>query len=350
MPALDGVRGVAILLVLAYHFLGAPIGAFLGVDVFFVLSGFLITTLLLQEHEAGGGISLPGFYRRRALRLLPALFAMLGAYLLIEAANVALGSADQGALFAAVRGALAGGFYLSNFLQTWGGGVPAPLEHLWSLAAEEQFYLAWPLLLYGALRLGLRTRALVAATAALVVLAFGHQLVLSLRGASLHRLSFAPDVRSASLTVGCLAGVAFARGTIPGLLRSTTFQSLGVPILWTLSLLILLLLPSSSQLRFYGGTLVFDLTWVLLIVAAVLDQAGPWATMLALRPLVWVGRISYALYLWNWLILAALPFGRWPSLPLSFLAAFLSYRYVEQPFLRRKRRSVAPPVPAPVPA
>ena len=139
VPALDGLRAVAIVGVILYHGTGHPAGGWLGVDLFFVLSGFLITTLLLEEHGRRGRVDILGFYGRRARRLLPAFFALLAVVL---------------ALTGSVFGVVAGVGYFSNVVQMGApeSAMPPALEHLWSLAAEEQFYLVWPLVLFGLLR------------------------------------------------------------------------------------------------------------------------------------------------------------------------------------------------------
>ncbi|HET9720708.1 MAG TPA: acyltransferase, partial [Solirubrobacteraceae bacterium] len=152
-PVLDGLRGVAVLLVIAEH-TGLLHNGFLGVDVFFVLSGFLITTLLLEEFQRAGRISLRGFYARRARRLVPALLVAVAAFLVISAA------ADQSGFGDDVLAAAAGVTYITNILMaltpTW---LPA-VGHLWSLGAEEQFYLLWPVVLIAAIRRSVSRRAL----------------------------------------------------------------------------------------------------------------------------------------------------------------------------------------------
>src|SRR5262245_41272123 len=151
-PALDGLRGVAVLAVLLFH-AGHLRGGFLGVDLFFTLSGFLITTLLLAEHSARGRISLRNFWSRRARRLLPALYLVLGATVAYAALFARPDSLQQirGDAFAALA-------YVANWHLIATGGsywsqyaAPSPLEHLWSLAVEEQFYIVWPLLVVGIL-------------------------------------------------------------------------------------------------------------------------------------------------------------------------------------------------------
>src|SRR5262249_25897924 len=139
-PALDGVRALAITGVVLAHAYRWPPGGGFGVDLFFVLSGFLITTLLLEEHAAHGRISLVDFYRRRAFRLLPALYTLLLVYLAIV---VVRGEFTE---WFRPLSALAAFFYATNLVEATGWGIDGPVRHLWSLAAEEQFYFVWPLL------------------------------------------------------------------------------------------------------------------------------------------------------------------------------------------------------------
>src|SRR5438093_1585780 len=151
-PALDGVRGIAIAIVVAFHAFGWPAAGTLGVDLFFVLSGFLITTLLLEEHARSGRIGIRAFYLRRARRLLPALFALLVPFLLIALAAVVFRGSSPSALFLGLGAALT---YTSNIVVAADpSAVPAALIHLWSLGAEEQFYIVWPLLLVVLMRRG----------------------------------------------------------------------------------------------------------------------------------------------------------------------------------------------------
>src|SRR5262249_20873318 len=140
-----GVRGVAILLVVLMHTFNWPPGGFLGVDLFFVLSGFLITTLLVEEWQKRATFSLPAFYRRRALRLVPALVAVVAAYVVVRVAVDSIHSeTPHHHLSRDLVGALAGIFYVSNIVQAAGALLPAGIRHLWSLGTEEQFYLLWP--------------------------------------------------------------------------------------------------------------------------------------------------------------------------------------------------------------
>ena len=208
-PALDGVRGIAIAGVVGYHLFNWPRHGGYGVDLFFVLSGFLITTLLLEEHARTGRISLGNFYRRRARRLLPALGVMFGFYVFLELVN--------GVLFEKLLGLLATFSYLANFLQAWPQPsllIPGTL-HLWSLATEEQFYVIWPTLLVVLLALRASSSRIAAVLLVVFAAVTAHRLLLAGTVPD-SRLSWAPDTRGVDgIAIGCLTAVAFVAGRLP---------------------------------------------------------------------------------------------------------------------------------------
>ena len=205
-PALDGLRGAAVLSVLLYH-TGVLRGGWIGVDTFFVLSGYLITSLLLAEHDRTGGIALKAFWGRRARRLLPALFLLLAGVGLF-AALVATAEARSvirqdlwGALTYAATGSTSSGARATGrpFTQ------PSPLAHIWSLAIEEQFYLVWPLVAWWALRRGGARRLVTVAAAGGVVLA-AWAIGLAWTGASVDRIYLGTDTRAPALLLGATLG------------------------------------------------------------------------------------------------------------------------------------------------
>jgi peptidoglycan/LPS O-acetylase OafA/YrhL len=320
VPALDGLRGVAILLVVTYHYSGWPRGGHRGVDLFFVLSGFLITTLLLEERSDVGGVSLRGFYARRARRLFPALAVVLAAYLTISAAR----GVDAFGTIARY------GLYVGNVYQAfWVDAGHAPLNgltHLWSLAEEEQFYLLWPLTLLLVARSRRPLAWLAAVTGALIL----YRLTLLGVGASGRHLYFSPDMRADGLLIGCwLAFYRLRRG------RLTPSRRLLVAAV-AAAVICVLLLP--------GALVVFELAVAVLLAAAVTHTRL--AEALAARPLVWLGGISYSLYLWHPVVLWTFHRQeRLLALALSVALAYASTRWIERP-LRRKRRGYVP-VPAP---
>jgi peptidoglycan/LPS O-acetylase OafA/YrhL len=330
VPALDGLRGIAILLVVCFHYFGIPPGGLVGVDLFFVLSGFLITTLLLEERAVRGRISLRGFYERRARRLLPALAAMLAVYLIVCAAR----GHD------ALRSVALGGLYLGNVAQGWGlMPLHGALVPLWSLAQEEQYYLIWPLLLL----LLLRSKRPLRAVAALLVVALLYKVALTLAThPSWPRLNFGPDTHADGLLFGSL--LAFVRVSRPLQAREWCGK-IGIA---TLAAGALLGRTTVGWVAY--GLPVFEIGLVFLVAAAISETEL--ARALRQRQLVGLGKISYSVYLWHapvWFGLSAvlyLPrteFGL-VALPLTLVVSLASYHFVETPF--RKRRALALPSPA----
>jgi peptidoglycan/LPS O-acetylase OafA/YrhL len=299
---------VAIALVLAYHF-GVPglPGGFLGVDLFFVLSGFLITTLLLDEHRATGRINFVQFWYRRARRLLPALFLLIAA---IAAWAALLASAvEKGPLrwdllaslgyVANWRFIVAGQSYFTEYI------TASPLRHLWSLAIEEQFYVVWPLLAAGALA-WLRARdgwSWPVATIGLVLAAVGSSVLMgaTYREADPSLAYYSSFARAHELLVGAVAAVLLAssptfRGAVAS--RARPIGAAGLVLV-----LVAAVLASDRAAAYYlGGSLLFSIASASLIVAIVAgrDRGGSTQRLLSLRPLVALGMISYGVYLWHW--------------------------------------------------
>lgn len=296
-PALDGLRAIAVLGVVTYH-LGATWlpGGFLGVDLFFVLSGFLITSLLLDEIARHGRITYSAFIARRARRLLPALYLLLivvCAWAAWVAAPEAIGDL-RGAALAAV-------FYVANwfFIATSRSYFadaqgPSPLEHTWSLSIEEQFYLLWPvLLLLFVRRLSPRALMVVLALGIVGSVAFMATTYDSTDPSSAY---FGTLSRVHELLVGCLLAYAVRRGlAMPTAWRWTAWIALG---------LIGIMMATVSDLAgFYyrGGSLAFCVivAWLVLVLGA--GPAGAGSTRaLSWAPLVWIGMLSYGIYLWHW--------------------------------------------------
>jgi peptidoglycan/LPS O-acetylase OafA/YrhL len=344
-PALDGVRAVAIAPVVALHAFGWPSEGSLGVDLFFVLSGFLITVLLLEERATTGAISLRNFWRRRAARLVPALLVMLAIY------TVATGGAHA---WAVVLGAT----YLSN-LANAANLVPIPwsLGHLWSLAQEEQFYLIWPLVLLAVMKL--RPRVLTRVIAAVVMAVFLEQLALIASGASWQRLYFAPDVHSQPIIIGCLVGSLFASAGLPRVLRQHE-RVIGPALLGLVLAMVALPFAWSPFTAANPLRLCFALTCAGLVLVAAGGTIGLRA--LALPPVVYLGRISYSVYLWHVPVLAAIAgrpgeasaAGTVLALVLGLGMAAVSFHVVERPLRRRlamprpSQRAQALPTPATV--
>ena len=345
VPALDGVRALAITLVVLWHAFKWPLGGFLGVHVFFVLSGFLITSLLLQEWEAKGSVSLPSFYRRRALRLLPALAVLLATYATIQTTRAAVLDRAELDLWTSLKSVLYSAFYVSNLVQAFGINLPDSLTHLWSLATEEQFYLLWPFLLVAALRVGVPQRFLEAFLLVGIAAVAGNRMYLALTGATPERLYYAPDTSFDPILIGCLLGLWFVSGRVPRVLQRPDLLR-PLALLAGLTMMAIVLVSSVQSRVFYWGLLLpFSVAAAIVLLFVVTDGRSGLARVLALPPLVFLGKVSYSLYLWHPLVLvvgaevADVPKAL--GIGLSLVVASGSYFFVERPFLRRKARDRA---------
>ena len=347
-PALDGLRGLAVLAVVAHHTSLAP-GGFLGVDVFFVLSGFLITALLLQEHQRSGHIRLSRFYLRRGLRLLPALVGVLAFVWLWTLATgtrsdaTVLGKDSFGVLL----------YYYNWRLAFARLTLHAPsLCHLWSLSVEEQFYLVWPAALVVLLALRARRRWLLAVVLAGMIgpavlrwcfLGAGcdpRQL------AGYMRLYVCSDMRADALSAGCLVALLAAWGVRPTTrwarfcLGAAAWLAAGC-----LAAHLLLTTPGGSPYAYRWGFTLVALSAAILIASLLWAPPWPLAKLLEARPLGWVGRISYGAYLWNLpVLLAIIPRPDLYSRPrvvavwvVTLAAGAMSHFCLELPFLRLKQ-------------
>jgi peptidoglycan/LPS O-acetylase OafA/YrhL len=373
-PALDGIRAFAIIAVLFthYNYKGEILlkNGKLGVDAFFVLSGFLITTLLLVEYDRNGRIGLRRFYARRALRLLP----LLGVILLVAIVVNLLtqphntpGRPDSGNI-------LASAFYYANWWHFVHGSSAGFLSPTWSLAIEEQFYLVWPIVLIGLLHLRVRRGMLLAITLGIAAASaiWRHHLVTATPSATFvdffrlltegrrvgfdvmpasiraDRVYFRSDTRADMLLIGCAAAIAllwlgpritpFARRviTIAGVVCG------GIVLLFFSNLY-----SDRDSMLLRWGVVPFECAVAIVIAAVALSRRSPLAKFLALAPLVWIGRRSYGIYLihlfvFQFLSRNVIDLGPLGSLVFSFAAVFalaaLSYRYIESPALRLKDR------------
>src|SRR5215204_2823680 len=365
MPGLDGLRALAVVAVLLYHadVAWAP-GGFLGVDVFFVISGYLITSLLLAEWAARGRVDLKAFWLGRARRLLPALFVVVGATLAFAVAFL------PGEVAGLRKDALAAFGYVTNWYLIFehesyfeAVGRPSLLRHLWSLAIEEQFYVLWPPLFalgMGVGAVGFRRRRLIflllagaAASAALMAILYGP-------GVDPSRLHYGTDTRATGLLVG--AALAFlwvpASGSRPVARRRQTsrrVQRLRRRWGWTAPVLLdvaglaalgglvlsCLWLDEYRPFLYRGGYALVALATAAVIAALVHPGTRLAASPLGWGPVRWVGVRSYGIYLWHWPVFMVsrprldVPLDGLPLLALRLSAtvvlAALSYRYVEEP-------------------
>jgi peptidoglycan/LPS O-acetylase OafA/YrhL len=370
------VRAVAVALVLADHG-GIPGmgGGFLGVDVFFVLSGFLITSLLLDELGRSGRIDLGDFWIRRARRLLPALVLMVLA--------VAIGRQffSREAVAGLRDDAVAAFFWVANWMFVADktdyfsqGAPPSPLQHAWSLGVEEQYYIVWPLLLVAvAVLLAARARRrqgsatvggvrlTVFLLAALGALGSAAAALLLASDGSRDRVYFGTDTRAQALLVGAAASALLVgdwaslnRGW--SLIRSRWGRWIArlLPVIGLVLLAAAAHYATGSAREFRSGLLIAVAIAAVLVIAPVaLDQRGPVAAVLAWRPLAWLGTISYGVYLWHWPIFLVLNGERtgWSGLSLfgvrcaaTLAVSIVSWWAIEQP-VRRWRPVLVPLLP-----
>ncbi len=344
IPALDGIRAVAVVAVLCYHGgIGWAAGGFLGVDAFFVLSGFLITGLLLKEWGGTGGIALGSFWARRARRLLPALLLVLAAVALYAGAAAPASQLNQ------IRddglaslGYVANWRFIVNDLSYFEQfAVPSPLRHFWSLAIEEQFYLVWPLIVVGILTW---RKGSVRALAAIVApAAIGSAVLMALLyepGTDPSRVYYGTDTRAQSLLVGALLAMWFTRHpVVEGRHRRAALHGAALVVAVVLGWVWSSTSEQASWL-YQGGFLLLAVLVVVVIASVSQPQSGPLGAVLSLRPIRWIGLISYGLYLWHWPVFVFLSPTRTDldgdelfalRLAMTFAIATVSYYAVERP-------------------
>ncbi|MGH9085974.1 MAG: acyltransferase family protein [Acidimicrobiales bacterium] len=348
VPALDSLRAIAVTLVLLTHVWAVfPFGpfderwaksGFLGVDLFFVLSGFLITSLLLEEHHDAGTIRFGRFYLRRAARILPALLLFFAVYLVYSAANDWPPFGRRDFALDSIEATL---LYYMNWRVLWNPLGAADLTAIWSLSIEEQFYLVWPVVLLAVLgwtaRRGRATWMLLAAAAVLVTV----WRAVAFRRWGWEAAYLRTDTRIDGLLWGAVAALLFARGRVPDRLPRWTPAVVGV--IWAV---LLVWVRADDRSAYFGGIALWVVSAAVLVVhlasRPTAFTVGPVA-----RATRAVGRVSYAAYLWQLPVLRAVE--RWtPTWPvglrvagaLVLLAActWASWLLVERPVLAAKRR------------
>ena len=345
-PALDGLRAAAVALVIASHTTLPVPGGHVGVDVFFVLSGFLITRLLLEEHRQTGRLSLRTFFLHRVTRLAPALLALVAG---VTAYAVLAPSAVRGA--ESLAGTLPALLYYANWVRALEGlGHLGLYEHTWSLSVEEQFYLLWPLVVL----LLLRTRASVRWVALVGLAGAGASLVVRLLmnsgDGAYERISNGLDTRADQLLIGCVLAAGITALNQDGRSARMLVTALRLLVWPSAALLAVAALTWPRHGVGVGVSLAMTgsgLAAAVLVATATLCPTAAFSRLLAGPVAVYVGRRSYGLYLWHYPIfvivyntgvtasgLQALALG----LAASFLMAELSARFVELPVLRWRRR------------
>jgi peptidoglycan/LPS O-acetylase OafA/YrhL len=349
-PGLDGLRGIAILGVLACHcaFVWNPVdagrylpGAFVTVDVFFALSGFLITSLLLTETNRKGQVSLRGFYRRRALRLLPVLYALMVAQLIYTVVvGDAIGHDLEGLAFIAA--------YVSNWAIVFHWAQPFGTAQTWSLGVEEQFYFIWPILLIVITKFQTRGRAIVV-FAGLIFIAFASRAYIWHTGKVGWNIIYVQtETRLDVLMAGALLAYLLHTGWKPPSWAAHVGQ---------VALLLLILVTAKTYATeawlYHGGFTVIAFASAAVVYMAV-DGTTPIGRLLTWAPLRAIGRRSYSLYIWHYLALLAVAraMPQFPQLErltvalvITAVSTELSHQIIEKPFLAVKNKTSIEPLP-----
>jgi peptidoglycan/LPS O-acetylase OafA/YrhL len=340
-PALDGLRAIAVALVIAFH-LGHLAGGILGVDMFFVVSGWLITFKLLADVDHHGGVRLGRFWSSRIRRLMPASLAVLAVVAVVwPLADIAVSSLRRDVLWSLVWASnwgtiTGGGDYWARF------GNPSPLSHFWSLAIEEQFYVVWPVVVWavGRSRRALRpTIGWIAAAGAVASIAF---MVVSFDATSPTGTYMHTAARAHSLLIGAVAAALTRPGPGHSLRGARTARRL-TPLAVLVAAAIVLRATEGAQWLFRWGFPTFALALVVVVVAAA-DGAG--VRLLASAPMRWVGDRSYGIYLWHWPAFLLLTPARTHldgivldvvRVSAALLLADVSLRWIEEPIRSRRR-------------
>jgi peptidoglycan/LPS O-acetylase OafA/YrhL len=327
---LDGLRAVAVSSVVIFHVFGEKtlVGGYLGVDIFFVISGYLITGLLMAEFDRTRNISLQTFYMRRIRRIWPALSVLLLTVAAMATARILVFGADPDDwLMLSILSAVS----IMNWARAFDYNSGGILGHMWSLSNEEQFYLIWPLLLIFNLRIFDRKFVLLFIGIAIIGSA-GWRTYMTLHGASPDRTYNGLDTRADALLVGCFLAVYGISNIAP---RTRAYAT---AMASTILITMLFFVPWTSLFMNTVGFTIAALcaaTWV----AAAVKPYPLVQTLVGSPPAVWLGLRSYSLYLWHypimtWILMGGVvsPVSQPITLVLSVLIADLSYRFIERPF------------------
>lgn len=357
VPGIDGLRGLAVIAVLLYHFFRPTFdGGFLGVDIFFVLSGFLITSLLIRERATTGRVSLKNFWIRRIRRILPAAFTVMfvvAAITLIIAGN---SQVQMGSQMLAIL------TFSNNWVQIiqshsyFADTVPQVFSHYWSLSVEEQFYVLWPLFFVGLCALGARRKHWLVVTALIATMSATLMAILYTPGVDPTRMYYGTDTHAFGLILGAfLAFWMSSRSASPladswpkyqtePRFRKTLQVNSVIALLALIALCIFL--PDQSAITYRGGIVIASLLTAL-VLFTIVQEIGPIHHIFQSRVLRWIGVRSFSLYLWHWplIVIISEPFrahGEQYSLIAGFIALAIAvplsafwYKYIETPFRRK---------------
>ncbi|MGO4545192.1 acyltransferase family protein [Paenibacillus sp. 2TAB23] len=344
MPGLDGLRAVAVLAVIAYHLnLKAVPGGLLGVSMFFVLSGYLITDILLKQLGQNKAIDLKTFFIRRARRLLPAMFLM------IALVSLWLFVSDSGRLFA-LRGDIGSALlYISNWWLIFhevsyfeSFGPASPFGHLWSLAVEEQFYLIWPILLIAAIRFVPKRGQFALWTLAAAALSAGAMALLYQPGIDPSRVYYGTDTRAFALLIGAALAVVWPSWKLSTAISQRSRMVLdSVGTVGMIVIAVMIATTGEYDAFLYRGGMVLLALATAAVVAAMAHPASKLAGAIGSKVLAWIGVRSYGIYLYHYpIIVLTTPTAEagelhlaraFMQVVLTFVLAELSWRFVEEP-------------------
>lgn len=354
MPGLDGLRALALLAVMAYHWqFGFASGGFLGVSLFFVLSGYLITDILAAQWHHSRTLNLKDFWMRRIRRLMPAmLFTLFMTVVWVTLFDPVRLPELRNDVLGAVT-------YISNWQFIWeqksyfeSFGPPSPLGHFWSLAVEEQFYLLWPILMVIGLRFFPRRGQLFILIMTGAALSAFAMAALYVPGTDPSRVYFGTDTRAFGLLIGAALALVWPSSKLSSASTSRRSSRL-LNLVGGLALLIVLFMLWKTDrydpLLYQGGMLGFSVAAAVL-VAAIAHPTSMWSRLLSLKPLRWIGVRSYGIYLWHYpvMILTSPPAGPGQlsaveiglQIIASIVLAALTYTYVEEPIRRGRLQSL----------
>ncbi|MBC1708953.1 acetyltransferase [Listeria welshimeri] len=344
VPSIDGLRALAVIAVIAYHlnFSWAK-GGFIGVDIFFVLSGYLITNILLTQWEKNQTLQLKQFWLRRFRRLIPAAYVMIVVVVIFSVLF-------HSEILKNLRGdAIASFFYVSNWWFIFHNvsyfdsfGMPSPLKNLWSLAIEEQFYLIWPVFLLVFLRWVKNPKLLLKIVIGLGLLSVIWMTILYVPGTDPSRVYYGTDTRLFDLLSGCALAFVWPFNRLSPNIPKRSKAALNIA--GTISILFFFLitaLVSEYQPFLYRGGLLFVAIMGVVMIATIAHPASYLSKIFSFKPLRWIGTRSYGIYLWHYPIITlttpVLEIGQpsiWRSIlqvAATFIIAELSFRYIETP-------------------
>ena len=341
IPELDGLRGIAIIMVLLHHG-GMSRGGFIGVDIFFVLSGFLITSLLLKEYSEYQRISFKKFYIRRILRLYPLLLLVLSVYLLINFIFQ-----DRSVFIREFIDSIISLCYLTNWSWAFQMHNPDILRHTWSLSIEEQYYLIWPLLMLILLKYVKKKKWIVSIVFTLALFSWLTRVILLYNGASIFRVYNGLDTRADALMVGSLLAIienlSFMKNKVKAFVSKLSL--ILCPFSFLVFLFINRYIDYTEPIVYLAVLTIVNLSTAIIILNIIHNPQNFINKILALYPLRQIGVISYGIYLIHYPVMRFMWSHGFHHLLVTVIGssaalilALASYSFYEKPFLKMKNR------------